>query len=296
MTIQEKIDRKVTLIEGRLDIYLQKENFVGNTLAEAMRYSVFAGGKRLRPVLLLATHELLDGDCEEALALACAIEMIHTYSLIHDDLPAMDNDDIRRGKPTNHKVFGDGFALLAGDGLLNYAFEIMLNNSLHYQHHIVNHIKAIFEIAKGAGVHGMIAGQCLDLSNEGKDIDLSTLSMIHERKTSALILSALMAGLILNNPTQQESEAVCLFGSHVGLSFQIIDDILDIIGDVKKTGKEIGRDVLKDKATFPKFYGLEKSKKIVNSLIDEAVDSLTVFGQKADFLKEYAIYLGKRDY
>jgi len=291
-------DKRYRELQQKINIFIkgQLENYssVPETIYKSINYSLFAGGKRLRPVMLLAAHEMLDGNLEESMALACGVEMIHTYSLIHDDLPAMDNDDYRRGIPTNHKVFGEGIAILAGDGLLNLGYEIMLANALKYPDKIYQHIKAIHTIGEAAGIRGMVGGQVVDLEWEGKNADPDILKYIHEHKTAALIIASLMAGVILEDPPRSIHDAVYDYGRCLGLAFQITDDILDIVGDPDKLGKNTGRDVKKHKATYVQLYGIEQSKKIAVELVEKAIDSLSQFGHKASFLKELAYFIIQR--
>lgn len=283
-------------VEESLLTYFDDSIDIVEPLKSAMRYSVLIGGKRLRPVLVLSANKLLDGDSDEAMPIACAIEMIHTYSLIHDDLPAMDDDDLRRGKPTNHKVFGEGMAVLAGDGLYSYAFEIMLKNAKKYPQNLGGHLNSITQLASGAGVNGMVGGQCMDLSCEdNEDAGKDELAFIHKNKTGALITSALLAGLYVCNPTKEQIDAVSQYGYDVGLAFQIVDDILDIVGDQEKLGKPIGSDEKSKKLTYPSLYGMEASRQKVEELYYSACDHIAIFGDKADFLKELAAVMSKRD-
>ena len=261
---------------------------------DSMEHSLFAGGKRLRPVILLASHSLLEGDLNESLPLAGGLEMIHTYSLIHDDLPAMDNDDFRRGIPTNHKVFGEGIAILGGDALLNFAYETMLDNALLYPAKMVNHVRAINTIARAAGVRGMIGGQVVDLENEGKVIGSDTLKYIHDHKTGSLFMASLTAGIMLEDPPESMSTALMEYGKSLGLAFQVIDDILDVVGDDKKLGKKTGRDKDKSKATYVDKYGLEKSWSIAKDLSENAIGQLDIFGSKGEFLKDLAKFIINR--
>lgn len=261
---------------------------------DSMKYSLFGTGKRLRPVILLASHSLLEGNLNESLPLAGGLEMIHTYSLIHDDLPAMDNDDYRRGTPTNHRVFGDGIAILSGDALLNLAYETMVNNALLYPKKIVNHVKAVKVIAKAAGVQGMIGGQVADLENEGKTIESDTLKYIHEHKTGSLFMASIMASIMLEDPPEEMSKALQEYGKSLGLAFQITDDILDVVGDDKKLGKKTGRDKDRGKATYVDKYGLEKSLSIAKDLGDRAIDQLDIFGSKGNFLIDLARFIISR--
>ena len=284
--------------DGRMKEYVDQINAeliraipegVVDPLKLSMRYSLLAGGKRLRPVLCLAANALRDGDIKEAMPLAVAVEMIHTYSLIHDDLPAMDNDQLRRGKPTNHVIFGEAMAILAGDGLLSYAMEKMMDNIGLYPTKVVEHLKAINSIVHAAGIFGMVAGQCLDLEAEGRSIKKEELYAIHSRKTGALIKAPLLAGLYLCRPSGEEVKAIEAYGEELGLCFQIVDDILDVMGDQEKLGKSIGKDEKEDKLTYPKLYGVDKSKELAKEHGNKAVAILEdAFGERAEFLCELA--------
>jgi geranylgeranyl diphosphate synthase, type II len=262
------------------------------TIHQAMRYSLFAGGKRLRPVLCLAAAEACGGDPERALPLACAVECIHTYSLIHDDLPAMDNDDFRRGKPTNHKVYGEGIAILAGDALLTQAFEIaaQCRGWPGYSHRDI-----ILELARAAGSKQLIAGQVADLEGEGKPISAAQLKYIHERKTSALLCCSVRLGGMSAHATTAQLEALTAFGYNVGLAFQIIDDILDVTQTSEQLGKTAGKDTRAQKATYPSIVGLEKSRRIAKQLTDRAFAALKIFRGGAEALEALAGYLLHRD-
>ncbi|MGI5849724.1 MAG: polyprenyl synthetase family protein [Christensenellales bacterium] len=263
-------------------------------LKDAMSYSLMAGGKRLRPALCLWSAGIF-GDESLALDIACAIEMIHTYSLIHDDLPAMDNDDIRRGKPTNHVVFGEAYAILAGDGLLNCAFEIMLRCAKNNRDSRLDYIKAMDLIAGAAGVKGMIAGQVGDIAFEGKDQNQQVLEYIHERKTAVMIKASVMSGAALFNASELEMAALETYGGCIGLVFQIIDDILDQIGDPQKIGKTPGKDIGANKQTFVRVYGIDRSKQIARQKTDMAIQALACFGDKAQSLRALAEYLLNRE-
>lgn len=255
-------------------------------LENAMRYSVMAGGKRLRPAMLLACADMLNVEREEAMLPACALEMIHTYSLIHDDLPGMDNDTLRRGRPTNHVVFGEGQAILAGDGLLSYAMELMLQNAMEYSEHAARHILAMNDIMAGAGVSGMVAGQCVDLYCEREHVsDEALLSYIHIGKTARMLTSPLRAAAALAGfaPNSPETTALTVYGVKFGLLFQAVDDILDVVGDEKILGKSIGKDASEGKLTYVTRYGLEGARKKADELAAEAKDSLSLFGDKAAF-------------
>jgi geranylgeranyl diphosphate synthase type II len=257
-----------------------------------MRYSIFAGGKRMRPALVLAAAAACGGREADALPAACAVECIHTYSLIHDDLPAMDNDDFRRGKPTNHKVFGEGIAILAGDALLTQAFEILAQAraTARYPHQTL-----VLELARASGSLQLIAGQVADLEAEGKKIAAADLKYIHERKTSALLCCSARLGGMSANGTAAQLRALTDFGYHVGLAFQIIDDILDITQTSEQLGKTAGKDTTAQKATYPSIVGLEKSQKIARELTQRAFDALKIFRGKAAALEALATYLLQRN-
>ncbi len=257
-----------------------------------MRYSVFAGGKRLRPILCMAAAEACGGKAEASLPFCSAVECIHTYSLIHDDLPALDNDDYRRGNKTNHIVFGEGIAVLAGDALLTLAFELA-NQARPTSRYKTNHFVA--ELAKTAGHSQLIAGQVADLEGEGKSVSKSQLRYIHERKTSALLTCSVKLGGMSANCTPREMKALTDFGNHVGLAFQVIDDILDVTQTSKQLGKTAGKDAAVQKATYPSIVGLDNARKIASSLTDKAFAALKPFRGRAVALEALAAYLLKRD-
>ncbi|HTQ49414.1 MAG TPA: farnesyl diphosphate synthase [Candidatus Acidoferrales bacterium] len=279
-------------VNRALDKFLPSEKTKPATIHKAMRYSLFAGGKRMRPALCLAAAEACGGKAADALPLACAVECIHTYSLIHDDLPAMDNDDFRRGKPTNHKVFGDGIAVLAGDALLTQAFEIgaQAKGWPRYPHRTI-----ILELAKASGSLQLVAGQVADLEGEGKKISASELRYIHERKTSALLCCSVRLGGMSANCTPTQLKALTDFGYHVGLAFQVIDDILDVTQTSEQLGKTAGKDTAAQKATYPAIVGLEKSRKIAEQLTAKAFAALKLFKGRAVALEALAEFLLKRD-
>lgn len=254
-------------------------------LSKSMRYSVQAGGKRLRPAMLLAVCEMLGGDVSEALDAACAMEMIHTYSLIHDDLPGMDNDDLRRGKPTNHVVFGEGQAILAGDGLLTMAFEVMLQNAQRWPEHANRHIAAMAQIARGAGVTGMVAGQCADLYAEGRACGKEVLDFIHRGKTMAMFVGACLAGACLAGATEEQTKAIRAYAEAFGILFQVSDDVLDITADAAQFGKSKGKDERDGKLTAVSVLTLEGAKARVEELLAEAMNALSGFGGEADFFR-----------
>ncbi|PYL56770.1 MAG: farnesyl-diphosphate synthase [Verrucomicrobia bacterium] len=283
---QKKIDRA-------LERYLPKEKTRPPTIHKAMRYSLFAGGKRLRPILCLAAAETCGGKIDNALPLACALECIHTYSLVHDDLPSMDNDDFRRGRPTCHKVFGDGIAVLAGDGLLTIAFEIVsrAKTPRHYDMSIL-----LREIAMAAGSQKLIAGQVADLEAEGRKIDMAGLRYIHENKTAAILTTSARLGAMSANADAKKLAAITKFGRALGLAFQIIDDILDVTQTSEKLGKSAGKDAAAKKATYPAVIGLKKSRLEAKRLTRRAHNALSIFDGKAEALHALANYLLEREY
>ncbi|HEY3763136.1 MAG TPA: farnesyl diphosphate synthase [Verrucomicrobiae bacterium] len=290
--LQGFLSTRTEAVNRALDKFLPAEKVRPATIHKAMRYSLFAGGKRMRPALCLAAAQACGGSEKDAMPLACAVECIHTYSLIHDDLPAMDNDDFRRGKPTNHKVFGEGIAVLAGDALLTQAFEIaaQCKNFPRYPHE-----KIVLEIARASGSLQLIAGQVADLEGEGKKISETDLRFIHERKTSALLCCSVRLGGMSANCTSAQLAALTNFGYHVGLAFQVIDDILDVTQTSEQLGKTAGKDVAEQKATYPAIVGLEKSRKIATQLTDKAFAALKIFKGRATALEALAEYLLKRD-
>jgi geranylgeranyl diphosphate synthase, type II len=258
------------------------------TIHQAMRYSLFAGGKRIRPALCIAAAEACGGSLEAVLPLACAVECIHTYSLVHDDLPAMDNDDFRRGKPTNHKVYGEGIAILAGDALLTQAFEIaaQCRGWRRYAHRDI-----VLEITRAAGSLQLIAGQVADLEGEGKPTSRAQLKYIHERKTSALLCCSVRLGGMSANCTPGQLQALTDFGYHVGLAFQVVDDILDVTQTTEQLGKTAGKDVKAQKATYPSIVGLKQSRRIARQLTDRAFAALKPFRGRAVALEGLAHFL-----
>ncbi|MPM85086.1 Farnesyl diphosphate synthase [bioreactor metagenome] len=294
MEFKDVLKEKTDYIETLLNEYMPKEEGYQQTIMQAMNYSLKAGGKRLRPILTLESCKIVGGKEEDAIPFAMAIEMIHTYSLIHDDLPALDNDDLRRGKPTNHKVFGEAMATLAGDALLNYAFEVMLSSSIDKKDSN-KYLKAINEIAKHAGIYGMIGGQVVDVESENKIIDKDKLDFIHLNKTAAMIVGCMRAGAIIGGASEEKLEKVTKYGRNIGLSFQIVDDILDITGDEAKLGKPIGSDIENHKSTYPSLLGLEKSREIARQLIEEGKSSIDGLSSEIDFLNQLGDYIISRD-
>jgi len=280
------------MVDDALGRLLPPADAAPRTLHSAMRYSIFAGGKRIRPALCLAACEACDGNIKEAMPLACAVECIHTYSLIHDDLPAMDNDDFRRGKPTSHKVFGEGMAVLAGDALLTEAFVIALQGKGASRYSVRD---IIAELGNAAGSRQLIAGQVADLEAEGKSIPVKELKYIHERKTSALLCCAVRLGGMSANCSPAQLKALTGFGYYVGLAFQIIDDILDVTQTTEQLGKTAGKDAVVQKATYPSIVGMEKSSQMAAKLTERAFDSLSIFKGRAKALYAIAEYLLKRN-
>ncbi len=260
---------------------------------KAMRYSLLAGGKRLRPILCLATCELTGGSLEMALPTACALEMIHTMSLIHDDLPAMDNDDYRRGKLTNHKVYGENIAILAGDGLLAYAFEYVGQETKNVPPQRI--LEVITRLGRTVGATGLVGGQVLDLESEGKsDITAETLTEIHTRKTGALLETSVISGAILAGASSEDLQRLSTYAQNIGLAFQIVDDILDITATKEELGKTVGKDLQAQKATYPSIWGIEASREQAKQLIDSAISQLSIYREKADALRAIACYIINR--
>ena len=285
MNFENYLNRKRGIIEKALNQYLPPVNKPPLPLHQAMHYSIFAGGKRLRPILAMASFELSGGRGNAILPAACALELIHTYSLIHDDLPSMDDDDLRRGKPTSHKVFGEGMAILAGDALHALAFELLSKTK---------NPKLISEIAFAIGTYGMVGGQAADLQAEGKEVSISQVNSIHSHKTGALIKASVRAGAILGGTRGEKLKALTSYGEKFGLAFQIIDDILDATGKDEKLGKKTKADQSRAKATYPKVLGVEKSKKMATKLLNEAKAELKIFGDDGKILKELADYMIER--
>ncbi|MDO4745038.1 MAG: polyprenyl synthetase family protein [Bacillota bacterium] len=285
------------MIEQHLMDFIPEVDHKSITLYEAMKYSLAAGGKRIRPVLLLAACDFCDGNVEEALPYACAIEYIHTYSLIHDDLPCMDDDDLRRGLPTNHKVYGEAMAVLAGDGLLSAAFEAMNRDMLLYFDNpdlLKKRVKASYEISKGAGCRGIVAGQVADIEAENKSSSKELLDYIHLAKTSALIIAAVRAGAYLGNPDSEKLEKLTIFAESLGLAFQIRDDILDVEGSEEEMGKKAGMDSINNKATYPALHGIEASRERLQQLTDTAIGAMEQYYDNAEVFTKLANQLAVR--
>lgn len=291
--IVEEINQKAQKVEKTLEELL--ENFkpaISETLLESMEYSLFSGGKRIRPVLSMLSAEVVDGDQKSACEIGSTLELIHTYSLIHDDLPSMDDDDYRRGKKANHIVYGPGIAVLAGDGLLTGAFELISNLELEAN----KKVKIINTISKNSGVNGMVGGQVLDLESEDKNIGIDELKKVHLAKTGALFKAAILSGAYTANLNKKEIESLKTYSEKLGLLFQITDDILDVIGDEEKLGKAIGSDDQSNKSTYPKLLGLNGAKREAEKIFKEAQESLNIFGEKAKKLNDLAQFVLNRDH
>lgn len=282
-----------TEINNWLKNYFVNKGSYNKKLYEAMYYSVEVGGKRIRPILLILTYLLYKKDYKEIMPVAGAIEMIHTYSLIHDDLPSMDNDDLRRGKPTNHKVFGEGIAVLAGDALLNEAMNLLFrfcNNGKE------NSLKACTLISEAAGAEGMIGGQVVDILSEGRKISTEELMYMHSKKTGALIKCSILAGGILGNADNDELEILSSFGEKIGLAFQIKDDILDVIGDTNVLGKKVKSDADNDKTTFITIYGIEECIELCKELTEESLSLIDKLSGDTTKLKDITLFLLEREF
>lgn len=293
MTLREYLADRAALVDAAMDAYLPAAKERPSTIHEAMRYAVFAGGKRLRPVLCLAAAEACGGETADALAPACALELMHTYSLVHDDLPAMDDDDLRRGRPTCHKVYGEGMAVLCGDALLTEAFLVLSQAPVTKRYGTRDYIA---ELAETGGSRKLIGGQVMDLQGEGKPLTKKELIRIHEAKTAALLTASLRLGAMTANATPAKLAALTEFGHHLGLAFQVIDDILDVTQSTEVLGKTAGKDEAVAKATYPSIIGLDASRKEAAKLTKAAMDALAPFGKKGRRLEEIAGHLLRREY
>jgi geranylgeranyl diphosphate synthase, type II len=293
MTLKAYLADRAALVDAAMDAYLPEAKERPSTIHEAMRYAIFAGGKRLRPVLCIAAAEACGGETADALAPACAVELMHTYSLVHDDLPAMDDDDLRRGRPTCHKVYGEGMAVLCGDALLTEAFLVLSQAPVTKRYGTRDYIT---ELAETGGSRKLIGGQVMDLEGEGKKLTKKELIRIHESKTAALLTASLRLGAMTASATPAKLGALTSFGYNLGLAFQVIDDILDVTQSTEVLGKTAGKDQAVNKATYPAIIGLAASRKEAAKLTKAAMDSLKPFGKKAKRLEEIAAYLLKREY
>jgi geranylgeranyl diphosphate synthase, type II len=306
MDIKPYLTEKRELVDSYLKVYFDRPS-LPSILHDALKYSLFAGGKRIRPILAMASYEACGGRAADIIPQAAALELIHTYSLIHDDLPAMDDDDLRRGKPTNHKVFGEAMAILAGDALLTEAFSMLtsMDRLLHFSRETLSGqpgkkitqsslMKTVREVAFSSGMHGMVGGQAEDILSEDSVPDLQTLEFIHRHKTAALIAAAVKMGPILACSGKKILKAMTVYGENVGLAFQIIDDILDIEGSTEELGKPAGSDRRKKKMTYPALFGVEGARQKAGTLITGAIEAISMFPSGADPLREIARYLYER--
>ena len=291
MELKAYLSERRAMVEDFLKGVFPEPEGLSAEIISAMSYSLFAGGKRLRPILCMAGAESVGGEAQEVLPVAGAIELIHTYSLIHDDLPVMDDDDMRRGKPTSHKVFGEAVALLAGDGLLTKAFHLMAGADPEHRLRPGALLTVIGLIAEAAGYEGMVGGQVVDIQSEGKAVDSSTVQFIHTRKTAALIAASVVSGAILVGGEESQLKALTSYGQNIGLAFQVSDDILDIEGDSQALGKNVGSDERQAKTTYPAVLGLNRSKEIQRDLVEQAIDFLDPFDHRSDPLREIARYI-----
>jgi len=295
MDLQKYLAEKKTAVDQALDACIAPESTYPASIHKAMRYCLFAGGKRLRPILAIAAAEAVGGDGQSIIREACALECIHTYSLVHDDLPAMDNDDFRRGVPTTHTVFGEALAILAGDALLTEAFKLLAGALPAGRHAAPELLAVIALLADACGSRGLIGGQVVDLESEGKDIDQSVLDYIHRHKTGRLISASIELGARLAGASQDQLERLRSYGAAIGLAFQIADDILDVVGSSASLGKNTGSDEKKRKATWPALCGLDEARRRQQELCAEAVAALAAFDGKADPLRAIARYIIERD-
>ena len=303
MDIKKYLQGKKEIVDSALEEYIPSrpdssgEGVFPTSLQKAIQYSLFAGGKRIRPILSMAAFETVGGRGDGILPFACALEMIHTYSLIHDDLPALDNDDYRRGKPTCHKVFGEAIGILAGDALLTEAFNLMTNQALQarFLHDGGLVLDVINEVAQASGMLGMVGGQVLDIESEGKEVGLPTLQYIHTHKTGALILVSVRVGAKLGGASEDDLKGLTRYGERIGLAFQIADDILNVEGKAALLGKKTGSDLSRGKATYPSLMGLEESKRRAEELVGLAVDAIHSFGPEAEPLRAIARFILSRE-
>ena len=294
LSLDEYLESRKTLVDQALELYLPAESTEPPVIFRSARYSVFAGGKRLRPILCIGAAEAVGGPIDAVMPSACALELIHTYSRIHDDLPAMDDDDFRRGKPTSHKVFGEAVAILAGDALLTDAFRIIAGRTPVGPVRAETLLQVIQEVALAAGWFGMVGGQVVDIESEGKTPDEKRLNFIHTRKTGALITVSLRAGALLGGADADALDALTEYGRHVGLAFQIADDILNVEGDAQALGKGTGSDRSRGTLTYPALVGVETSKRVAAELVEKAVEDLRAFDERAEPLRRIAQFIVER--
>lgn len=294
MNIKDYLEKKRVAVDRYLDEVTPPASTPPTSLHESMRYSLMAGGKRVRPILTIAAAEALGANPPGLMAVACSLELIHTYSLIHDDLPSMDNDDFRRGKPTNHKIYGEAMAILAGDALLTMAFDLISRPELMKGSDPIRHVQIIQELAYGSGNLGMVGGQVFDIQAENKDIDLPTLQNIHKHKTGMLIRAAVRMGAIVGGASARQLEDMTGYAEDIGLAFQIADDVLNVTGTREELGKNPNTDAERGKKTYPTFYGVDGAKKLADDCVKRAISRLSSFGPSADPLREIAQYITSR--
>ena len=291
MDIAHYLDQKRQEVDEFLESVVPSVHIPPATLHESMRYSLFAGGKRIRPILAIAAAHAVGTQSKAILPVACSLELIHTYSLIHDDLPAMDNDDYRRGKPTNHKVYGEAMAILAGDALLTLAFELCSRGELMDGLDPVRQVQVIRELAYGSGNLGMVGGQVFDIQAENCDIDLPTLQNIHAHKTGKLIRAAVRMGALVGGTTVEQLDRLTRYAEDTGLAFQIADDVLNVTGTREELGKDANTDAKRGKKTYPTFYGVDGARQLADACVSRAIGQLEPFGTHADPLRELARYI-----
>ena len=294
ISLSAYLEAKKKIIDEALERYMPGEDNYPPVIFKAVRYSLFAGGKRMRPILCMASAEAVGSNVESILHVACSLELIHTYSLIHDDLPAIDDDDYRRGRLTSHKVFGEDIAILAGDALLTEAFRLMSERTLMDKIPPEKLLAVIHDVAEAAGYFGMVGGQVVDVQSEGKEVDSEVLNYIHTRKTGAMITVAVKAGALLSNAGEVELNALISYGRHVGLAFQIADDILNVEGDKVLLGKGTGSDAKRGKVTYPALMGLDASRKKATDLVESALSAIKNFDHRAEPLRMIAGYIVER--
>lgn len=295
MDVQQYLQQWKDRIDRTLEALLPAEEGRSSKLNQAMRYSVLGGGKRIRPILAIASCEAVGGETEGILPFSCALEMVHAYSLVHDDLPAMDNDDFRRGRPTTHRVYGDAMAILAGDALLAAAFQTIGRGASEKHLDPTLALDIVREVSLAAGFSGMVGGQAADMEFEGREVDLPTVEYIHTHKTGALILASVRTGAKFGRASPRQLEAVTKYGERIGLAFQIVDDVLNVTGERAELGKNIGTDEARKKATYPALVGVIESKRLAEGLVEEAISSIATLGKSADPLREIARYLVSRE-
>ncbi|MTI79963.1 MAG: polyprenyl synthetase family protein [Firmicutes bacterium] len=294
MDFLQQLKKKALLVETSFEQFLPDESAYPAIIHQAMRYSLLAGGKRLRPALVIGAAECVGGKPEKVMPTACALELIHTYSLVHDDLPAMDNDDMRRGKPTNHIIYGEAMSILAGDALLTLAFQLIAENIKTAPAEAVTRV--IQEVAKLSGSQGLIGGQVVDTMSADETINAETLEYIHHHKTGALFKAAIRSGASLTEASDKQLQALTVYAENLGLAFQIVDDILDVEGEAVKIGKPVGSDEKNKKATYPALFGLENARHKANMAADKAITALDIFGSEGEFLRNALHFIINRDH